>query len=116
ADADVGVTAERAFLHVGVADAGIEEDLAEGGEVGVGLVGRAHVRVGNDFAERSAAAVVVNVGLGGGLREALVKIFRGVFLEMEARDADTFSCARRGGQAGDFDLEMAVGGEGQFVV
>jgi len=36
-----------------------------------------------------AAAVVVDVGLLGGLREAFVKIFCGVFFEVEARDADT---------------------------
>jgi hypothetical protein len=50
ADADVGVATERAFLHVDVADAGVEKYLAERGEVGVGLIGRAHVRFGDDFA------------------------------------------------------------------
>ncbi len=77
-----GVAAERAFFHVAIADAGVEEDLAERGEVGVGLLGCAHVRLGDDFAERGAAAVVVDVCLLGGLREAFVKIFCGVFFQV----------------------------------
>src|SRR5438046_9825148 len=64
AHADIGVAAERAFLHIAVADAGVEHDLAERGEIGVGLLGRADVRLGNNFDERSAAAVVVDIGLG----------------------------------------------------
>ena len=108
ADADVGVAAERAFFHVAVADAGVEQDLAERGEVGVGLFGRAHVGLGDDFGERGAAAVVVDVGLGGGLREAFVEIFGGVFFDVEARDADAFFCA------GDFDFDVAAGGEREF--
>ena len=49
ADAYVGVAAERALFHVAVADAGVQEDLAECCEVRVGLFGRAHVRLGDDF-------------------------------------------------------------------
>src|SRR2546427_324012 len=64
AHADIGVAAERAFLHIAVADAGVEHDLAERGEIGVGLLGRADVRLGNNFDERRAAAVVVDIGLG----------------------------------------------------
>ncbi len=78
--------------------------MAERGEVGVGLFGSAHVRLGDDFAERSAAAVVVNVSLGGGLRETFVKIFRGVFFEVKAGDANAFFGAT------NFDFEPAAGG------
>ena len=84
--------------------------MAERGEVGVGFLRRAHVRLGDDFAERSAATVVVNVSLGGGLRETFVEIFGSVFFEMEARDADASSCAV------GFDLQPATGGERQFVL
>ena len=70
ADADIGVATERAFFHVAVADAGVEHDLAKRGEVGVGLFGRAHVRLGNNFAEGRAAAIVVDVGFVGGLRKS----------------------------------------------
>ncbi len=78
--------------------------MAEGGEIGVGLFWRAHVRLGDDFAEWGAAAVVVDVGLGGGLRKTFVEIFGGVFLEVEARDANAFF------GAADFDFEPAAGG------
>ena len=80
------------------------------GEVGVGLFGSAHVRLGNDFAERRAAAVVVNVGLGGGFGEAFMQIFGGVFFKMEARDADALLCAFM------IDLDPAICGEGQLVL
>ena len=109
-DTDIGVATERAFLHVTVANPGVKHDLAKRGEVGVGLLGGADVRLGNYFGERRAAAVVVDIGLGGGLREAFVKVFRGVLFEMETRDADAF------GGAGDFDVEPAAGGERQFVL
>jgi hypothetical protein len=39
------------------------------------------------------------------LREAFVKIFGGVFLDVEARDADALFCA------GDFDFDVADGGK-----
>ncbi len=84
--------------------------MAERGEVGVGLFGRTHVRLGDDFAQRSAAAVVVDVSLLGGLCEAFVKIFRGVFFEVKAGDADAFF------GAANFDLEPAAGSKGQFVL
>jgi len=54
ADADVGIAAERTFFHIDVADAGVEQNLAESGEVGVSFIGRAHVRLGDDFTERGA--------------------------------------------------------------
>ena len=110
AHAYVGVAAERAFLHVAIADAGVEQDLAQRGEIGVGLFGRAHVRFGDDFAERRAAAVVVDVSFLGGLREAFVKILGGVFFQVKTRDADPFL-----GPA-NFDFEPATGSERQFVL
>jgi hypothetical protein len=116
ANADVGVTTERAFLHVDVADARVKHDLAKRGEIGVGLFGRANVGLGDDFDERRAAAVVINVSLGGGLREAFVKIFRGVFFEVKTGDADALAGACRGRPAGDFDIKVAVFSERQFVL
>src|SRR2546425_1837163 len=116
ADADVSIAAERAFFHVAIANASVEEDLAERGEVGMGLFGRAHVGLGDDFGERGAAAVVIHIRLSGGLREAFVKVFCGVVFGMEARDADAFFGARRGGQAGDFAFEPAARGGPQFVM
>ena len=70
ADADIGVATQRTFLHVAVAHAGVEKNLAERGEIGVSLVGRAHIRLGNNFAEGRAAAIEIDVGFFGGMREA----------------------------------------------
>ncbi len=67
AHADVGVAAQRAFFHVAVADAGVQQDLAQRGQIRVSLFGRAHIRLGHDFAQRRAAAVVIDVGLRGRL-------------------------------------------------
>ncbi len=108
--ADIGVAAERAFFHVAIADAGKEHDLAEGGEIGVGLFGGADVRLGNDFAERRATAVVIDIGLFGGVREAFVKIFRGIFFQVKTGDADALFGAT------DFNFQPAVGSERQFVL
>src|SRR5437899_11182325 len=108
ANADVGVAAQRAFLHVDVADAGVEKNLAQRGEVRVGFIWRAHVRFGNDFTERSAAAVEIHVGFYVGVRKAVVERFAGVFLEMQPGDPDAFFFAV------DFDFEPAAGGQRQF--
>ncbi len=48
--ADIGVAAERAFLHIAIANAGVKKDLPKRGEVIVGFFGRAHVGFRNDFA------------------------------------------------------------------
>ena len=92
ADADVGVAAQRAFFHVAVAHAGVEHDFLEAREVFVGLVGRAHVGLADDFDQRRAAAVEVDVGARGGVGEAVVEAFAGVLFHVEAGDADAF-CA-----------------------
>ncbi len=57
ANAHVGVAAQRAFFHVAVADAGVEDDLFQVGEVFVGFVGRGDIGLADDFDERHAAAV-----------------------------------------------------------
>ena len=110
AHAYVGIAAKRAFFHVAIADAGVKHDLAERGEVGIGLLGRAHVRFGDDFAEGRATAIVVDVRLGGGLRETFVEIFRCVFFQVKPRDANPFL------GAANFDFQPATGSEGQFVL
>src|SRR5580704_11997946 len=110
ADADVGVAAERTFFHVAVANSGVEHDLAKRREISVGLFGSTHVRLGNNFAKGRAAAVVVDVGLSGGFREAFMQIFCSVFFEMETRYPDSFLCALM------IDFDPAIGGEGQFVL
>ena len=124
-DADIGVAAEGAFFHVAVGDAGVEEDFLEAGEVFEGFIRGAEVGFGDDFNERGAAAVEVNVGAGGGIGEAVVEALAGVFFEMEAGDADGLGVA---GSVGDGDASelgqglvelrdlVALGGVGVEVV
>jgi hypothetical protein len=46
---DVGVAAERAFLHVAVADADPAHQRVQGLGIGDGFGGRAHVGLGDDL-------------------------------------------------------------------
>ena len=87
-DGDVGIAAQRSLFHVAVADAGVEDDLLEAGEVLVGLLRSADVGLGDDFGQRRAGAVEVHVGFGVGVGEALMHGFAGVFLQVQAGDAD----------------------------
>ena len=91
--------------------AGVEEDFLEAGEVLEGFIGGAEVGLGDDFDERGAAAVEVDVGAGGGVGEAVVEALAGVFFEVQARDADALQyllaiLAKRG------TMEHAVLGDG----
>ncbi len=106
ADADVGVAAEGAFLHVAVADGGVEEDLLEAGEVFVGLVGGADVGLGDDLYKWCPAAVEVDVGARGGVGEAVVDALAGVLFHVQAGDADALGAVRCR------DLDPAMLGEG----
>jgi hypothetical protein len=104
------LASQRSDPSVAVADAGVEHDLTESSEVGVGLLGGAHVRLGNNFGERSAATIVVHIRLSGGLRETFVKVFCGVVFEMETGDADALP------SSSEFDFEPASGSERQFIL
>ena len=70
AHADVGVAAQRALLHVAVADAGVEDDLLQARQVVGGLLGGAHVRLADDLDQRRAGAVEVHLGLGVASRQS----------------------------------------------
>ena len=94
-DADIGVAAQRAFFHVAVGDAGVEQDLLEAGEVFEGLVGRADVGLGDNLDQRCPAAVQVEIGARGGVGEAVVQALAGVFFHVQPGDADLFVAAVR---------------------
>ena len=76
----------------------------------MGFFGRANIGFGDDFDQWSATAVVIDVSLRGGLRKTFMKVFRGVFFEVKAGDADAL-CG-----TGDFDVKPAARGERQFVL
>ena len=59
AQGDVDIAAQRAFLHLGVADAGVDDDGAQLFEISAGVGGAAHVRLADDLDQRHAGAVVV---------------------------------------------------------
>ena len=109
ADRDVGVAAEGALLEVAVADAEIDDDLVQLLEVGDGLVGAAHVRLGDNLQQRRAGAVEVDQRAAGALGALAVEEFAGILLHVDAGDADAlrssgFRC----------DVEVAVLADRQF--
>ena len=59
-DGDVGVAAQRALLHVHVADAELAQRDAQQVEPVARLLGGVDVGLGDDLAQRRAAAVVVD--------------------------------------------------------
>src|SRR5208282_5670679 len=109
AHAHVGVAAQRALLHVAVAHLGIEQHLLQGVEIGVSFLGRTQIGLGNDFDERNAAAVEVNVGVAGGVGKALVHALGRVVFQVQPGDADAL------GALGVLDFQPAGGGQRQLV-
>ena len=82
---DVDVGAQVALLHVAVAGAEVAQDGAQLVDVGLRLLGRAHVGPRHDLHQRHARAVEVDVGVVGVL---VVDRLAGVLLQMQALDAD----------------------------
>ena len=93
--ADVGVAAQRTFFHVAVADAGVEDDFLEPGEVLVSFLRRSHVRFADDLGQGHAGAVQIDRGLGGSVGEALVQTLARVFFQVQAGNADFLLVAVR---------------------
>ena len=110
AQGDVRVAAEAPLLHVAVADAEVEEDRAEGAEVGRGLLRRADVRLRDRFHQRHARAIEVHQARAGGLERALVDQPAHVLLEVQALDGDA------PGLAEGLELEPPVLGERLLVL
>ncbi len=102
AEGDVDVAAHLAFFHVGIADAAIDEDLAEGGQIGEGFFGGVDVGVGDDLHQRGAGAVEVDGG-----EFVVVGGFGDVFFEVDAGEFDDF--------AGVGDVFLDVLGVGEVI-
>ena len=60
ADGDIDVATHLALFHVGIADAAVDQNLLERGEIGEGLLGRGHVGLADDFHQRRAGAIEVD--------------------------------------------------------
>jgi hypothetical protein len=84
AHGDVRVAAERAFLHVAVADAEPAHQAMDLLHVGDRFLCGAHHRLRDDLDQRRAGAVQVDAG---GAVEGVVQRLAGILLEMRAGDA-----------------------------
>ncbi len=60
-DRHVGIAAELAFLHIAIGDANVLQYLFDFGEIRIGVLGRAHVGLADNFDERRAGAIQVDV-------------------------------------------------------
>ena len=104
---DVDVGAQVALLHVAVAGAEVAQDGAELGDVGLRLLGRAQVGLGDDLHQRHAGAVEVDVGVLGVL---VVDRLAGVLLQVQPLDADLERLAV------DVDLHLALADDRLLVL
>ena len=84
---DVGVAAQAAFLHVAVAHVEIFQDGLELLQVGPGLFGRAQVGGADDFHQRHAGAVQVDVAFAGVGKVFAMNGLAGVFFEVDTVEA-----------------------------
>jgi len=84
AHGDVGVAAQRALLHVAVADADPAHERVQRLGVGDRFLRRAHVRLRDDLEERGARAVQVDAAHAA---EILVQRLARVLLEVRAGEA-----------------------------
>ena len=81
---DVGIAAERSFLHVAVADIDPAHQAMQGLGVGNGFLGRTHVRFGNDFQQRRSGTIEVDAAHAV---KILVQGFSGIFFKVRAGEA-----------------------------
>ena len=104
---NVGIAAQRAFLHVAVADFQIKEDVADNLEVCRRLFRRAQVRFADDLQERHAGAVKVHIAD----RRLLVmnKLAR-ILFHVDSGQADA------SGGAVQVNLHPAVFGQRQLIL
>ena len=100
---DVGVATQRAFFHVAVAHAEVDDHRAEGAQVGGRLLRRADLRLADGLHERHARPVEIHEARLRGLERPLVHELADVLLEVQPLDADG---ARRA--VGQIDLEPAL--------
>ena len=84
----VRVATQRTFFHVAVAHFGVFQNLLQRVQIRIGLGGRAQVRLGNNFDQRHAAAIEIDVAPAVGIRKSFVQAFARIVLHVQARDAD----------------------------
>ena len=81
----VHIGAQRALFHIAVTGAQIAQDRPQLLHIGGGLGGRAHIGLGDDFHQRDAGAVQVDIALR---RMLVMHRLAGILLEMQPFDTD----------------------------
>src|SRR5690606_28246648 len=104
----VRIAAERAFLHVAVADLEIAHERVDLLHVRHRLFGGTHVGLGYDFEQRRTRAVQIDAGKA---LEILVQRFACIFFQMRARNADRLARAVL-----EHDLEPPLLDDGLLVL
>ncbi|OPZ80038.1 MAG: hypothetical protein BWY79_00031 [Actinobacteria bacterium ADurb.Bin444] len=88
---DVGVAAQRAFLHIHIGYVELLQQVAQLGEVGPRLFGSEYIGLAHDLHQRRAAAIEIHHGvIGPGnapVGAARVHQFGGIVLQMRSGDA-----------------------------
>src|SRR5690606_9442974 len=85
ANRDVDVRPQGTLVHVPVTSAEIAQDGAQLGQIGLGLIGRAHVGLGNYLHQRHARPVEVHIGHG---RMLVMHGLARILFQMQAFYAD----------------------------
>src|SRR5262249_3858010 len=84
----VRVTADASLLHVSVVDTKPDEDVAKPLKEPRGLRSRALIRLRDDFNQRHAASVVVDIGAAVRIRKALMQRLPRILLHVDPRQTD----------------------------
>ena len=79
----VAIAAHLALFHVGVADAAVEQDLAQGGQKRERLLRRRDLRLGDDLHQRRPRPVEIDAGV-----RFVMKALRDVLFQVDADEAD----------------------------
>ena len=106
--ADVDVGPQRSLLHVAIAGAEIAQDRAQLGDIRLGLLGGADVRLGDDLHQRYAGAVEIDERQ---CRALVVQRLAGVLFQMQPLDPDGGALT-----AGEFDRDLALAHDRRLVL
>ena len=95
-----------AFLHIASGNAGELQGLLHFGEEEECLLRGTHIGLADDFDERCAGAVEIDVGVALGVFEAIVLGLAGVIFHVDAGDVNAFDAGCK------LDVEPAAQGDG----
>ena len=108
-EVDVGVAAQRAFLHLAVGDFEIAQGQPQLFEAAAGIGRAADLGLGDDLEQRNARAVQVDLGKAA----VAVRQLAGVFLEVDSRQTAPAAAAA---VLAHGDLQMAAARKRQVVL